>query len=137
MIRVFIADDSKAVRIAIRRLLESHSDIEVVGEANDYDETLSRLKSARPNVLVCDLRMPASAKFQPSQIAEMARACQCVVVAVTFAEMDDRLREIAAQIGAAEILTKTDLYDTLVPEIREAFADEPLDLHAREGGTLT
>jgi DNA-binding NarL/FixJ family response regulator len=130
MIRVFIADDSKAVRIAIRRLLESNSDIQVVGEANDYDEMLDRLRSAKPNVLVCDLRMPAGPKFHPTQVAELARACQCVVIAVTFAEMDDRLREIARQIGAAEILTKTELYDTLVPEIREAFADEPTDVRS-------
>ena len=43
-IRVFIADDHFVVRQGLRHTLIQHSDIEIVGEAEDRNQVLERIK---------------------------------------------------------------------------------------------
>ena len=120
MIRAFIADDSSAIRAALRRLLESQADIQVVGEAGDFKQAVQNLQSAKADVLICDIRMPYGKDSQPSHLAELARACECAVIAITFHQADEDLMEAAEQLGAFRVLDKTTLFDTLVPSIRDA-----------------
>lgn len=56
--RVVVADDSRLVRAAVRRLLEIHGDFEVVAEASDAAETISLVDAHEPDALVLDLGMP-------------------------------------------------------------------------------
>ncbi len=58
VIRVFLLDDHEIVRRGVRELLESESDIEVVGEAGSAAEALARVPGARPDVAVLDVRLP-------------------------------------------------------------------------------
>jgi class 3 adenylate cyclase/DNA-binding NarL/FixJ family response regulator len=61
-IGVFLADDNLIVREGVRALINSQSDLRVVGVAADYDELVSGAEAAQPQVLVTDIRMPP--KFQ-------------------------------------------------------------------------
>jgi adenylate cyclase len=57
-ISVFLADDNLIVREGVRALINSHSDLRVVGVAADYDELVSGAEATQPQVLVTDIRMP-------------------------------------------------------------------------------
>jgi two-component system, chemotaxis family, protein-glutamate methylesterase/glutaminase len=57
-IRVLVVDDSAFMRTAIRRMLQSSGDIEVVGTANDGTEGLEKIASLRPDVVTLDFEMP-------------------------------------------------------------------------------
>jgi two-component system response regulator NreC len=57
-IRVLIADDHTIVRSGVRLLLNTESDIEVVGEALDGKEALTLTKSLLPDVVLMDITMP-------------------------------------------------------------------------------
>jgi two-component system, NarL family, response regulator DevR len=57
-IRVFLLDDHELVRRGLRDLLESETDVAVVGEASSADEALRRIPACQPNVAVLDVRMP-------------------------------------------------------------------------------
>ncbi|CAN5511545.1 hypothetical protein BH18ACT1_BH18ACT1_09600 [soil metagenome] len=57
-LRVFLADDNLLVRAGVRALLNRDPDIEIVGEAADYDELIAGAEAAVPQVLVSDIRMP-------------------------------------------------------------------------------
>ena len=46
------------VRKGIRAMLESDTDIQVVGEANNGTEALEAARKLRPDILVLDIRMP-------------------------------------------------------------------------------
>jgi CheY-like chemotaxis protein len=120
MIKVFVADDSSAMRAAIQILLEKQPDIRVVGEAADYDRTFRLLAGKEPDVLICDLLMPSGPKSQPIHVAELARACKCAVIAVTFAVPDAGVRRAAERLGAFRILDLTTQFATLVVAVREA-----------------
>ena len=58
MIKLIIADDHAIVRAGIRRLLESDSDIEVLGEAGTGREAVALCEKCRPDVAVLDYDMP-------------------------------------------------------------------------------
>jgi DNA-binding NarL/FixJ family response regulator len=57
-IRLLIADDQQTVRAALRSLLDSQPDFEVVGEAADGAEAVALTGRSRPDVVLMDLRMP-------------------------------------------------------------------------------
>lgn len=57
-IKVFIADDHSVVREGLRRLFNNQRDIEIIGEAADGSEVLTKVKKLHPDVLILDINMP-------------------------------------------------------------------------------
>jgi len=58
MIRILLADDQSLFREALRMLITSQPDLEVVGEAANGAEVLELADSFRPHVVLMDLQMP-------------------------------------------------------------------------------
>lgn len=58
MIRILIADDHDLFRAGLRMLIETQSDMKVVGEAGTGRETIGLCKRIMPDVLLLDLDMP-------------------------------------------------------------------------------
>src|SRR5262245_49751226 len=56
--RVLLADDHHLVRAGIRALLESLSDVEIVGEAGDGQEALAAIARTKPDIALVDISMP-------------------------------------------------------------------------------
>jgi DNA-binding NarL/FixJ family response regulator len=119
MIRVLIADDAAVMRKQIRQHLVIATDITVVGESSDYEQTIQVLKDLKPDILLTDLRMPVGAQAQPVDFATVCQQLGCVVVAMTFAEIDNAVRSFASEMNASRVLDKTTLFDTLIPTLRE------------------
>jgi two-component system, NarL family, response regulator DegU len=57
-ISIVLADDHVLVRNGIKAMLESESDLQVVGEASDGNEALESARNLKPDILVLDIRMP-------------------------------------------------------------------------------
>jgi DNA-binding NarL/FixJ family response regulator len=79
-IRVVLAEDNYLVREALRRLLGSQADLDVVAVCGDLDGLLEAVATERPDVVVTDIRMP------PQRLDEGIRAAE-------------RLRETDPDIG--------------------------------------
>jgi DNA-binding NarL/FixJ family response regulator len=58
LIRVLLVDDNPNVIAAIRMILLTNEDIEVVGDAGDGEKSLEAVQRLRPDVVVMDGRMP-------------------------------------------------------------------------------
>ncbi len=58
MIRTFIVDDEKPARQELERLLKSHLDFEMVGEAADGAEAIDSIQMLNPDVVFLDIHMP-------------------------------------------------------------------------------
>jgi two-component system response regulator DevR len=56
-IRVFLVDDHEIVRRGLRELLETESDIVVVGDAESAELALARIPPTKPTVVLLDLRL--------------------------------------------------------------------------------
>jgi len=118
-IRLLIADDAKLMRDKIREHLATAPDIQIVGEATDYEQTLQLLHDLKPDVLLTDLRMRVGANSQPVDFARVCQKIGCVVVAMTFAEIDRAVKAFADEMNALRIIDKTQLFHTLIPTLRE------------------
>ena len=57
-IRVVLADDHAVLREALRALIDSEPDLEVVGEAGTGQEAIAVARVQRPDVVLMDLVMP-------------------------------------------------------------------------------
>lgn len=57
-INIVLADDHVLVRKGIKSMLESDTEIKVVGEAGNGKEALNVARELKPDILVLDIRMP-------------------------------------------------------------------------------
>jgi len=64
VVRTIIADDEPLARKKMRILLESEPDVKVVAECHDGGQTLSAIRSCRPDLLLLDIQMPCLDGFQ-------------------------------------------------------------------------
>lgn len=126
MITVVIADDQQLVRAGFRALLAAEPDIEVVGEAASGVEALERVRSAHPDVVLMDIRMPdGDGLWATQQIAADATLGSVHVVIVTTFELDEYVAE-AIRAGASGFLVKDTEPVELIRSVRVAAAGEAL-----------
>jgi len=59
-VRVLVVDDSAYVRKVVREMLSRSPLLDVVGTARDGDEALDMVDRLKPDVVTCDLIMPAT-----------------------------------------------------------------------------
>jgi DNA-binding NarL/FixJ family response regulator len=57
-IRVLVADDEEAVRMALSELVGSDPDMDVVAQATDADEAIAAALETHPDVALIDVKMP-------------------------------------------------------------------------------
>lgn len=88
-IRVFVADDNLIVRQGVRALIEATPDLEVVGEAGDYDSLISGAPAANADVVVTDIRMPPDFQTEGIRAARELRRHRPGLAAVILSQYDE------------------------------------------------
>jgi len=63
-IRAFLADDEQAARSRLRRLLDRHPQIKIIGEAANGLEAVEAIERLRPELLFLDVQMPGLSGFE-------------------------------------------------------------------------
>src|SRR5690606_32513817 len=56
--RAFLVDDERIARAELRRLLQAHPEVAIVGEATDATDARSQLAGLQPDVVFLDIEMP-------------------------------------------------------------------------------
>jgi DNA-binding NarL/FixJ family response regulator len=115
-IRVLIADDHAIVREGIRMILDSHEDIEVVGEAADGRETIGRVEELRPDVVLMDIAMPGLGGLEATLEIVKAHPESKVLVLTQYDDNEYIFRFLKA--GAAGYVLKKTVGSDLVSAIR-------------------
>lgn len=125
-IRVLLVDDHAVVRQGLRLLLESHPDMEVVGEAPDGATALTLVARIRPDVILLDLLMPGMDGIET--IRRLRAEGQRAEVLVLTASLDDHLVKAALEAGARGYVLKVSRPAELVEAVRRvARGEEALD----------
>jgi DNA-binding NarL/FixJ family response regulator len=117
-IRVVLAEDQPMVRAGFRSLLDSRTDVEVVGEAATGSEALEQVRAQRPDVVVMDIRMPEMDGLEATRriTSDPTLARTRVLVLTTF-ELDEYVFG-ALDAGASGFLLKGGELADLVHAIR-------------------
>lgn len=118
MITTLLADDHRLVRQALRRLLQSEFDIEVVAEAADGLEALALVELHRPRVLVVDVMLPGLTGL--GVVRHVAREWPETACVVLSMHANEAYVTEALRSGARAYVLKEADADELVTAIRRA-----------------
>jgi DNA-binding NarL/FixJ family response regulator len=116
-IRVQLVDDHALVREGVRRLLESESDVEVVGEAASGEAAITMLDVERPDIMLMDVRMPGMGGLEATRVIRSTFPKVRVVILSAYAEYAAE----AIRAGAWGYLLKTASAGQLLATLRSVF----------------
>jgi DNA-binding NarL/FixJ family response regulator len=106
MIRVLVVADQAVVRMGLTTLVGSEDGLELVGEAADGRSGLALVRETRPDVVLCDIRMPEMDGLALlREVADDAALAAVRVVMLTTFELDEYVFE-ALRLGASGFLLK-------------------------------
>lgn len=124
LIKTLIVDDHYLVRRGLRDAFSQHKDIQVVGEASNGEEAISKAKELQPQVIIMDLHMPVMGGLEATRNLQV-EVPQAYILILTVSDKEaDLMAAMAA--GARGYLLK----DADSEDIHRAV------LHIAEGGVL-
>jgi DNA-binding NarL/FixJ family response regulator len=124
VISVLLVDDDVIVRTGVRMILESETDIEVVGEAGSGREAVDLATRLRPDVVLMDIEMPDLDGIAACKAIAASDAGAEVVMLTTF-QTDQYLFD-SLKSGASGFLLKRSPPDELLNAVRVVAAGEGL-----------
>ncbi len=116
MIRVILCDDHALIRRGIRDTLSDAPDIQVVGEAGDYPELRTLLRSTQCDVLVLDINMPGRSGLDVLAVLKDEGATMKVLIVSMYPEDQYAIRALRA--GAYGYVNKGGDPQQLVTAVR-------------------
>lgn len=122
LIRVIVADDHPIVRSGIVALLETSTDVVVVGVAADGGQAVELALDLRPDLVLMDLRMPVLNGDEATARIRAAVPSVRVLVLTTYETDESILRAIEA--GASGYLLKAAPADEILAGIRSVARGE-------------
>jgi DNA-binding NarL/FixJ family response regulator len=124
-ISVVVVDDQEIVRAGFAALLETQSDLTVVGTAANGEEAVRMCRDEHPDVVLMDVRMPTLDGIEATrQLSEDGTPTPKVIMLTTF-DLDEYVYD-ALGAGASGFLLKDVAAETLFDAVRVVAAGEAL-----------
>lgn len=121
-ITVLLVDDQELMRMGLTMVLGAHDDIDVIGEAGNGADAVSKARELAPDVVLMDVRMPVVDGVEATkQICESGSASR-VLVMTTF-DLDEHALG-ALRAGASGFLLKDTPPEDLVSAVRSVAAGD-------------
>lgn len=98
-IKAIIIDDERLARNELKKLLQDHSDIEVIEEAANVDDGIEKIETLNPDLIFLDIQMPGKTGFD--LLAEVEKAPK-----VIFTTAYDEYAIKAFEVNALDYLLK-------------------------------
>jgi two-component system response regulator NreC len=121
-IRLLLVDDHPVIRTGLRMLLESHSELKIVGEAQSGREALELSAQLMPDVVIMDLTLPDISGIEITRLIKL-KLPEVKVVALTIHENPEYFFEML-KAGASGYVPKRAAPDELVSAILAAHKGE-------------
>ena len=113
--RILLADHHTSPRWALRIMLKEESDIELVGEAIDWDSLIAIAKQNRPDLILMDRDLPGM--LVEDMITDLHQLKPKPVVIVMSSDPADS--RMLLRVGADAYVSKGEQPDWLIQSIRK------------------
>lgn len=114
-----IVDDERLARNELRRLLEVHENINIIGEAANGEEAVEKINSLKPDLVFLDIQMPGKTGF------EVLTSLDEHIPEIIFTTAFDEYALKAFEFNAADYLLKPIEPQRLAEAIKRLSPDEP------------
>jgi DNA-binding NarL/FixJ family response regulator len=123
MVRILIADDHEVVRVGLRRILEAQPNWEVVAEAGDGKDAVSKAIETKPDVAVLDYSLPLVNAIEATRQIR-AQLPRTEVLIFTMHDNEMLIQELL-KAGAHGYLLKSDAKRNLIGAIESLAVHRP------------
>ena len=121
-IRILLVDDHDILRAGLRAILSAEADIEVVGEADDGSEAVTKAESLSPDVVLMDISMPVMDGLEATR--RIHQSCPEVkVLVLTIHDNEEYLFQVL-EAGGSGYLVKKSAATELISAIRTVYRGE-------------
>lgn len=121
-IRILVTDDHDIVRDGLKQLLNSQLNMEVIGEASDGKEALTKIKLLHPDVVLLDITMPNMTGLEVANLIRNITPKTRIVVFSMHAK-ESYVKEILAA-GAFGYVLKASPSSDILTAIQAAYRGE-------------
>ncbi len=119
-IRLMLVDDHQVVRVGLKTFLQTQEDFDVVAEASDGEEAVSRALEMQPDVILMDITMPGVDGLEATR--RLRVLCpKCLILALTVHDDKQYFMQMLAA-GASGYITKQAAGDDLIAAIHTIFS---------------
>lgn len=113
--RILIADDSAVIRAALRRLLQSEPDLEVVAAIQNGQLAISKAAECKPDIVILDIEMPVMDGLAALPKILAASPESKVIMFSSLTEKGASVTMQALSLGAVECIVKPSSNESVDP----------------------
>lgn len=117
--KILIADDDMLVREGLKMILESEEDITVVGTASNGREAFDLCRTALPEIVLMDIRMPVMDGVEATRLIKETFRYIKILLLTTF--KDTEYIRSAIKYGAEGYVLKSNSPDSIIESIRTVY----------------
>ncbi len=129
MLKLFIADDSKAILESLSDLLVEIKGIEIVGHAQSAGEAIELINKSKPDVAILDIRMPGGSGIQ---VLETIKANKnTILVIMLTAYPYPQYRQKCEAMGAEYFFDKSTEFHRVQEVLTELAGSAQKDLYEK------
>lgn len=121
-ITIMLADDHPLLRQALRNVLETQTDFEIIAEASDGEEAVRLAVELVPSVVIMDISMPKLNGLEATQ--QIKAKCPSIAILVLTVHDDSEHILSILEAGAAGYLTKSVFGEEVIHAVRGVVAGE-------------
>jgi two-component system nitrate/nitrite response regulator NarL len=121
-IRIVILDNHTLFRAGIRRIIESKSGMEVVGEAGSLDESLELVTNLKPDIILVELNLTGQPELDI--LSSLVKASEGTRLILVTGTCDPMVQQKAVEDGAVGVVFKTQPPEVLIKAIEKVYAGE-------------
>ena len=122
MINILVVDDNPDFCKRVRDFLADNPGINVIGEANDGEEAISKTLDLKPDLVLMDVRMGGMNGLNATQQLKDEYPQMAIIILSTY-DLHE-YREAARIRGASGYIVKKNMAEELLPIIQRVMAEQ-------------
>lgn|SRR5688572_29252214 len=116
--KVFVADDSPAVRERLISLLTELPNVEIVGQTGGALDAIDSIRRLKPTAVVLDISMPDGGGISVLETIKKEEGAPMVIMLTNFSHEPYRRR--CLQLGADYFFDKSNEFEKVIQVLRRA-----------------